>query len=93
MNQEELRRRLLFILHRGFVETRLLGQAQKHQQVFDLADALETIPGYLDVWEERYLESIRFNLKTYRQKYPGSFDYLRYLDVDAPPGRFDLRSS
>jgi len=89
MNQQELQRRLLFIIHRGLVEARLLAQAQKHQQLFDLTDALEPIPGYMDRWEESHLEAIRFNLKIYRQKYPDStFDYLRYLDVDSPPERF-----
>jgi len=89
MNRQELERRLLLILHRGWVEARLLAQGQKHQQLFDLADALEPVPGYMDRWEEEHLEAIRFNLKTYRQKHPGSsFDYLRYLDVDPPPGLF-----
>jgi hypothetical protein len=89
VNQQELRRRLLFILHRGLVEARLLAQAQKHQQLFDLADALEPLPGYMDGWEGQYLKAIRFNLETYQGKYPGlSFDYLRYLDVDPPPERF-----
>jgi hypothetical protein len=89
MRQQELQRRLLFILHRGLVEARLLAQAKKHQQLFDLADALEPIPGYMDRWEEQHLKAIRFNLKTYREKHPSSsFDYLRYLDVDPPPGHF-----
>lgn len=88
MNQE-LQRRLLFIIHRGLVEARLLAQAKKPEQVFDLADALEPIPGYMDNWDDRYLEIIRFNLKKYRDKYPSpSFDYLRYLEVDPPPQRF-----
>jgi len=89
MNQDELKRRLLFIMHRGLVEARLLAQAQKHQQVFDLADALEPLPGYIEDSETNHLEAIRFNLKTYREKYPSpSFDYLRYLDIDPTPGRF-----
>jgi hypothetical protein len=88
MNQE-LQRRLLFIVHRGLVEARLLGQAKKHEQLFDLADALEPMPGYMDNWDDRHLEIIRFNLMKYRDKYPSpSFDYLRYLDVDPPPQRF-----
>ena len=88
MNQE-LQRRLLFIVHRGLVEARLLAQAKKHEQLFDLADALEPVPGYMDNWDDRHLEIIRFNLKKYRDKYPSpSFDYSRYLDVDPPPQRF-----
>jgi hypothetical protein len=82
-------RRLLFILHRGLVEARLLAQAKSDQQLFNLADALESIPSYIDNWEDSHLEIIRFNLKAYRDKYPSpSFDYLRYLDIDPLPQRF-----
>jgi hypothetical protein len=89
MHQQELKRRLLFILHRGLVEARLHAQAKKHQQLFDLADALEPIPGYIDRREEQHLKAVRFNLKTYQEKHPdSSFDYLRHLDIDPPPGRF-----
>jgi hypothetical protein len=81
MNPEDVRVRLLFVLHRGLVEARLLAQARKHEQLFDLADALEPIPGYMSRWEESHLSAIRFNLKTYRDKHPSSsFDYLQYLD-------------
>ena len=85
----ELQRRLLFIIHRGLVEARLLAQAKKHEQLFELTDTLEPVPGYMDNWDERHLELIRFNLQKYRDKYPSpSFDYFRYLDVDPPPQRF-----
>jgi hypothetical protein len=88
MNQE-IRRKLLFILHRGLVEARLLAQAKKHDQLFDLADAFEPIPAYMDNWQDSHLEAIRFNLGNYRNKYPNpSFDYLRYLDIDPTPPRF-----
>jgi hypothetical protein len=86
---EELQRRLLFIVHRGLVEARLLAQARNCAQIFDLTDALEPIPGYMTDWEDSHLESIRFNLKKYRDAYPSaSFDYLRYLEVDPLPQRF-----
>jgi hypothetical protein len=86
---EELKRRLLFIVHRGLVEARLLAQAKKPEQLFDLVDALEPMPGYLDNWNDGHLEIIRFNLTKYRSKYANpSFDYPRYLDVDPPPQRF-----
>jgi hypothetical protein len=86
---EELRRRLLFVVHRGLVEARLLSQARNHAQIFDLADALEPIPGYIANWEDSHLEVIRFNLTKYRNAYPStSFDYPRYLEVDPPPQRF-----
>ena len=80
MNQE-IKHRLLFILHRGLAEARLLAQAKKHDQLFDFADNFEPIPAYMDNWQDSHLEAIRLNLKTYRSKYPNpAFDYLRYLD-------------
>jgi hypothetical protein len=89
MDMQERQRRLLFILHRGLVEARLLAQGKKIDQLFDLADALEIIPGYTDRWEDRNLEDVRFVLKNYRDKYPSpSFDYLRYLDVEPVPESF-----
>ena len=89
MNTQERQRRLLFILHRGLVESRLLAQGNKVEQLFDLADALEIIPGHVDQWDDRNLDAVRFSLKNYRDKYPSpSFDYLRYLDIDPVPERF-----
>ena len=77
------------ILHNGLVEACLLAQAKKHDQLFHLADAIESLPSYMDKWEEQHLEIIRFNLKTYREKYPDpSFNYLKYLDVYPVPERF-----
>jgi len=84
-----VRRRLLFILHRGFVEARLLALSERSQQLFDLADALETIPGCLEQWNEEDLEAIRFNLQNYQRKHgPRAFDYLSYLGEQSPPERF-----
>jgi hypothetical protein len=89
MDIQERQRRLLFILHRGLVEARLLAQGKKMDQLFDLADTLEIIPGFADRWEDRNIEAVRFALKNYRDKYPSlSFDYLRYLDVDPVPEHF-----
>jgi hypothetical protein len=89
MDQHELQRRLLLVLHRGLVEARLLAQAQRHQDIFELVDALELIPSYIDKWEADYLESVRSSLRNYRERYPNpSFDYVRYLDIDPEPGRF-----
>lgn len=89
MKTEEKQRRLLFILHRGLVEARLLAQSKNHEQLFDLTDALELIPGIIVNWNEERLAVIQFSLKSYRMKYPSpSFDYLRYLDVEPPPENF-----
>ncbi len=87
--QCDLRRRVLYVLHRGLVEARLLALSHKDQQLFDLADALEPLPGYLDDWHDEHLESIRFNMQTYQDKYPGeSFDYVSHLEQYDPPDRF-----
>ena len=85
----KLRRRLLFILHRGLAEAQLLAMAGKIEQITDLADALEGLPGCLDCWNEEHLVTIRFNLETYASKHPDSrFEYVRYLDEYDPPGHF-----
>jgi hypothetical protein len=82
---EDIKLRLLFILHRGFVETRLLAGADKSKQVFDLADALELIPGMLKNWNDGDLEQVRSLLKTYQDKYPkGGFDFLTRLSDQNP---------
>lgn len=76
----DIKLRLLFILHRGFVETRLLAGANKNKQVFDLADALELIPGMLKNWHDGDLEQVKALLKTYQDKYPvGGFNFLSRL--------------
>src|SRR5262249_3322206 len=85
----ETARRLLYILHRGFVEARLLALGQRHQQLFDLSDALENFPCYLNDWQDEHMELIRFNLETYQKKYPGiSFDYMANLERDEVPETF-----
>lgn len=85
----EMARRLLYIIHLGFVEARLLALGGQHQQLFDLADALENFSSYVDHWEEDFGELIRFNLRTYQEKYPRvSFNYLAKLEGDPAPDRF-----
>jgi len=80
----DLERRLLFILHRGFVESRLLANAGMQQQIFDLADALEPIPGWMLTWESRRLDEVRELLRVYETKHPNAFCYSDYLQ------KFDL---
>ena len=83
----ELRKRLLFILHRALVEARLLAMSQRHEQLLDLTEATHEIPGYMSRWEDGHLASIRRDLQTYHDKYAGSrFDYVQYLEQwDIPP--------
>jgi hypothetical protein len=81
----DLQRRLLFIVHRGLVEVRLLAQAGKNTQAYDLADALEPIPGWIVLWKEEHLDDVRANIATYAAKYPDAFGYLDFLDKFDPP--------
>ena len=86
---QDLGRRLLFILHRGLVQTRNLALAGHNEQIADLADALEILPGLLDRWDEKDYETVRFVLRNYQDKYPGSsYDFLASLEQYAPPERF-----
>jgi hypothetical protein len=75
-------RKLCYILHRGFVEARLLA-THRPQQAHDLADAFEVIPGHIPDWNDESLALIRSYLQTYQSKYgPSPFDYLSVLDMD-----------
>lgn len=85
---DNLRKRLLFILHRGWVEARELAGLKKYEQLYDLADALHEIPAYMTRWRVENLEELRANLKAYCDKYPGSskrYQYLEFLDRFEPP--------
>jgi hypothetical protein len=82
-----IEKRLLFILHRGLVEIRLLAQAGKTEQIRDLADILEVMPGWL-AEGSRVLPSppeITAQLQRYEQKYPSSFNYSDFVDRYEPP--------
>jgi hypothetical protein len=85
----DLAKRLLFILHRGLTEARNLGLGAGQEQIADLADALEILPGTIDHWDDQRLETIRFVLRNYAEKYPSStYDYSAYLEKYEPPERF-----
>jgi len=78
---DDIKLRLLFILHRGFVEARLLAAADKSKQIFDVADALELIPGMLKDWQNEDLDRIRSLLTAHQEKHPvGGFDFHARLD-------------
>ena len=84
----DLQKRILYILHVGLTEIRNLA-LDEHEQIADLADALETLPGYLADWTDEHLEMVLFNLRTYQEKYPGrAFDYLAHVDRYDPPDRY-----
>jgi hypothetical protein len=71
------------------VEARMLAHAEKHKQLFDLLDAFESLPGYMDNWNDKQLDIIKFNINIYRNNYPSeSFNYEQYLLADDVPQRF-----
>jgi hypothetical protein len=88
--QASLRKRLRFILHRGFTETRNLALAGNHEQISELADAMEILPRYLDECRDEDLAMIRFVLQNYHNKYPqSSYGYLEILEGhEEPPDRY-----
>ncbi len=89
MLDQKMLRRMLFVLHRGLVEARLIAQRDACTQLFDLMDALDPLPGYLNEWTDENLDYIRSNLVAYTDKYGrGSFDYPAYIDQHEPPESF-----
>jgi hypothetical protein len=88
MISQDLRERVLYVLHRGLVEIRLLAQAGKLDQVRDLADILEVMPGWLSDGskDNPSAASIKADLQLYEQRYPGSFNYSDFID------KYDLPS-
>jgi len=86
----DLQHRLLFILHYGCVEARLLAMGKQSEQIFQLMDILELIPkciaGIHSEETKAYIEIIRQSFTEYKKKFPTSnFDYNRFLDIDKPP--------
>jgi hypothetical protein len=78
----EVAERLLRVLHLGLVEARKLALRDHHAQLSDLADALETLPTEMSEWKDDSLEAIRFNLRTYEDKYGNSsLDLMKHLEA------------
>jgi len=87
MMSADLKRRLLFILHRGLVESRSLAQAGNTDQIRDLADVLEVIPSWMtdESTDAPTASEIKAELQRHEQRYPGSFNYSDFIDrYDAP---------
>jgi hypothetical protein len=56
-----------------------------HEQIAELADALEILPGFVNRCNEDDNDMTRFVLKNYQDKYHSSFDYpARFDRYDAP---------
>ncbi len=86
--EQSLRRRLLNILHLGFVEVRNLALASGQEQIADLADAMEILPRLVDQCDKDDYELISFVLKTYHEKYRSSYNFpARLEEYDVPETR------
>jgi hypothetical protein len=89
MSLTEAHLRLLFILHRGLVQLRELGRSHGHDQVAELADALEWIPGRIPDLQLEELKSIKSSLETYQKQYPSTrFEYVSYMENAPIPPTF-----
>ena len=87
--RSEQERRLLFIIHRAWVESRLLCMAGRVDQARDLADALELVPGAILRPRAEDLAVIRFSLGDYQARHAGRcFDYVAILDGEEMPVPF-----
>src|SRR5439155_20351274 len=56
---EILFHKLCFVLQRGFQEVRSLALANSREQLFDLADTLEELPGLLPEWSDEHMPLLR----------------------------------
>jgi len=80
---EMMFRKICYILHRAFVQSRMLAGANRNEQAHDLADAFEVVPGCLPNWNDESLALVRSYIEPYQTKYgPSTFDYLAILDMD-----------
>lgn len=86
--QTEISRRLLYILHRGLTQIRNLASAGGSEQIAELADTLEILPGMVDHWKDEDLEMVRFVLRNYEAKFPSSYNYLAAFEDNPVPERF-----
>jgi len=84
----DLHRRIVYVLYRALNDARSLALAGHSAQLAELADAIETLPSEVNNSRDDSLEAIRFNLRTYREKFPTANDYARYLDREPVPEQF-----
>jgi hypothetical protein len=80
---------LLYILHRGLTEIRNLALASGQEQIADLADALEILPGMIENWNNDQSEMAHFVLQAYQSKYPSrAYDYVGQLERQDVPEQY-----
>jgi hypothetical protein len=75
--------KLQVILHRSLVEIRNLAGCKAHDQIHDLADAVEFLPSLVLRWDGEQACLVRPALHQYEAKYPGSAGrYTCILDME-----------
>jgi hypothetical protein len=67
---EEMRRRIIFILHNAWVEAR--ARSGLPDRIFELADVMENVPALLHNSTPDWVETTRQELTRYCLKYPDS---------------------
>jgi hypothetical protein len=87
--QEELARKLLYLMHLAFVEARALAQCTNNRQLEDLADTFEILPRFVEKCDQAGMESIRSALKKYQESYPHSpYNFLSRFENGHVPDRY-----
>ena len=71
------------VLQRSLVEIRNLALGKAHEQVYDLADAVEFLPDLLLRWNPEQANLVRPAVSQYEAKYPASAGrYTCILDME-----------
>lgn len=81
---DSTKQRLLYILHRGWVEARLLAMKGDNKQAEELADMLEIVPSIIAFDKIEDLVLLRQSFQDYSAKFASRFDYSALLDSDPP---------
>ncbi len=73
--------RLLYVLHRAFVQARNLALAGDSRLLYELADTFEILPELMTQWDETTLTKVRNILAEYQTAHPDSgYDYLSLIN-------------
>jgi hypothetical protein len=82
ISAEQTKRRILYVLHMGLTELRLLArQPERGEQAEYLADVLEVMPGWLEPLRQEALADAISYLRGYEERFPVRMrDYTKFLD-------------
>ena len=81
----EIKHRLLFVLHRAWIESRLLSRQGNCEQAEELADLMEIVPGIIAYQKEEDLKILKEGLAAYVKRFESRFDYPAALELEPPP--------